>query len=184
MLLALSTSHKLGLAITAAVFVAFALASSFLLPRYRPDFPGSGLRLFIAATVVLFVGMLAAVEIFGKESEEAAAEGGEETTETTPGATTAGGETHTIKVAEKDFKILLPETHFAAGKYVFQLTNNGPSPHDLAIDGPGVENRKTPVIAAGKTASLEVTLEDGDYDFYCSVPGHKQLGMDEKVTVG
>jgi uncharacterized cupredoxin-like copper-binding protein len=29
-----------------------------------------------------------------------------------------------------------------------------------------------------------VTLSSGSYDFYCSVPGHKQAGMDVNVTVG
>jgi hypothetical protein len=36
----LSTGHEIGLIVVAAVFIAFALASSFLLPRYKPDFPG------------------------------------------------------------------------------------------------------------------------------------------------
>jgi uncharacterized cupredoxin-like copper-binding protein len=39
------------------------------------------------------------------------------------------------------------------------------------------------VIDAGKTAKLSVDLKSGTYDFYCSVPGHKQAGMDVKVKV-
>ena len=31
--------HEIGLIVVAAVFIAFALASSFLIPRYKPDFP-------------------------------------------------------------------------------------------------------------------------------------------------
>jgi cytochrome c553 len=88
--LALSTGQKLGLLVFAAIFIAFALASSFLFPRYQPDFPGRGLRLFIAVTVVLTIAMLGAVEIFAKEEhaeEPAAAE------TTTPEETTTGGTT-------------------------------------------------------------------------------------------
>ena len=72
MLLAgLSSGHKIGLAVVAVVFIAFALASSFLAPRRRPDFPGkNGLSVFIIASFVLFAAMLAAVEAFGGESEE------------------------------------------------------------------------------------------------------------------
>ena len=66
-LLALSTSHKLGLGLTGAVFIAFALASSFLLPRYRPNYPGRALGWFVLAALVLFAGMLTAVEFFGGE---------------------------------------------------------------------------------------------------------------------
>jgi len=74
-LLGLTTSHKIGLAGTAIVFIAFALASSFLLPRRWPDYPGRRLGLFVLATVVLTVAMLAAVEFFAVEEEE---EGGHE----------------------------------------------------------------------------------------------------------
>ncbi len=79
MLLALSTSHEIGLAGFAAVFIAFALASALLIPRWRPDFPGSrGRKWFVLATLLLFVAMLFAVETFAKEEEE-----GHEATPTT-----------------------------------------------------------------------------------------------------
>jgi len=35
-----------------------------------------------------------------------------------------------------------------------------------------------------RIARVHVTLKDGTYDLYCSVPGHKALGMDTKLTVG
>jgi mono/diheme cytochrome c family protein len=68
-LLALTTNQRLGLAGTAAVFIAFALISSLLIPRARPNFPGRGLALFIIVTGMLTVAMLGAVEVFAKESE-------------------------------------------------------------------------------------------------------------------
>jgi Mg/Co/Ni transporter MgtE len=58
--------HEIGLIIVAAIFIAFALASSFLVPRYNPDFPGpNGLGVFVIASVVLFGLMIAAVNFFG-----------------------------------------------------------------------------------------------------------------------
>jgi mono/diheme cytochrome c family protein len=88
-LLALTTNQRLGLAGTAAVFIAFALLSALVIPRARPDFPGRrGLALFIIVTVVLTIAMLGAVEVFAKESHEGEAahgtETGKTTTETTP----------------------------------------------------------------------------------------------------
>jgi uncharacterized cupredoxin-like copper-binding protein len=53
----------------------------------------------------------------------------------------------------------------------------------LVVNGPGVSNAKTPTIGGGSTATLKVTLKAGEYELYCSVPGHKQLGMDVKVKV-
>ena len=39
------------------------------------------------------------------------------------------------------------------------------------------------MIDPGKTAKLTVGLKTGTYDVYCSVPGHKQAGMDVKLKV-
>jgi hypothetical protein len=62
----LSTGHEVGLIVVAAIFIAFALASSLLVPRYKPDFPGpSGLSVFAIASIVLFLLMIAAINFFG-----------------------------------------------------------------------------------------------------------------------
>jgi hypothetical protein len=62
----ISTGHEVGLIIVAAIFIAFALVVSFVVPRYKPDFPGpDGMSTFIIASVVLFALMVAAVNFFG-----------------------------------------------------------------------------------------------------------------------
>jgi Mg/Co/Ni transporter MgtE len=62
----ISTGHEIGLIVVAAVFIAFALGASFLVPRYKPDFPGpSGLSVFVIVSVVMFALMVAAVNFFG-----------------------------------------------------------------------------------------------------------------------
>ena len=85
--LALSTGHEVGLAVTGAAFIAFALFSSFLFPRFRPQYPGGGLSAFIVVCFVFFFGMLTAVEVFGadkkKESARAAQTSSEPTAATT-----------------------------------------------------------------------------------------------------
>jgi hypothetical protein len=80
-LLALTTSHKVGLLVVAGIFIAFALLSSMVIPRFRPSFPGRGLPLFVVATIVLFIAMFTAVLVFGAESEEG---GGHESAPTAP----------------------------------------------------------------------------------------------------
>lgn len=110
MLLGLTTDQKLGLAGTAAVFIAFALVSALLIPRYRPDFPGrKGLGLFLVLTALLTVAMLGAVEVWAKEEEHGAAE----TNETTP-TETETGTTPATTTTEKP-----PAGDPAAGKAVF-----------------------------------------------------------------
>ncbi|TMK74399.1 MAG: hypothetical protein E6G45_14805 [Actinobacteria bacterium] len=198
MLLALSTGHKVGLAVVGAAFILFALGSSFLFPRFRPQFPGHGLRAFIVVTFVFFFGMLAAVEVFGAEPKEHKA--AESTAETTTAATSTTAPTTTaattttvpnappgppvptprlVKVTEKEFKIILASTSLKAGTTTFQIENTGAIAHDLAIVG----GPKSALIQPGKTGTLTATLKAGTVELYCSVPGHKAAGMDLKVKV-
>jgi uncharacterized cupredoxin-like copper-binding protein len=199
--LALSTAHEVGLAVTAGAFIAFALASSFLFPRYRPNYPAGGLLAFVVVSLVFFFGMLTAVEVFGAEDSEA---GGEHVAETgaaepttTEGTTTQEQETTTVtqttstaqtttaaaapedvKVMESEFKIAMQST-LSAGKVAVEVKNDGKIPHDLAIKG----GAKTKLIQPGGKAELSVTLKPGKYHFYCTVPGHEQAGMKIDVTV-
>jgi len=62
----LPVGHEIGLVVVAAIFIVFALVSSFVVPRYKPDFPGpNGLSTFVIASIVLFALMVAAVNFFG-----------------------------------------------------------------------------------------------------------------------
>jgi uncharacterized cupredoxin-like copper-binding protein len=176
-LLGLTTGHKIGLAVVAAVFIGFALVSSFVLPRRNPDFPGRGARLYYLATVLLFVAMIAAVEIFGAEGQEKTASAAE--------LSKSAPQSGTIQVRESEWKVQLPPSKtLRAGAYDFHVVNQGKVPHNLTVSGPRVANQHTPTIAPGQSADLHVTLASGTYDLYCSIPGHKQLGMDAKLAVG
>lgn len=62
----LPLGHEIGLIVVAAMFIAFALVVSFVVPRYKPDFPGpNGLSTFVIASIVMFGLMVAAVNFFG-----------------------------------------------------------------------------------------------------------------------
>jgi uncharacterized cupredoxin-like copper-binding protein len=197
LLLALSTAQKVGLGLAVAGFAGFSLVVSMLVPRYRPQFPGRGLRVFVVTCLLLFVGMMCTVIFVARESSEAEAGGEETTAETTaPGTTTATTETSTTQTAttattqaaenvtasETEFKIALQPGSVSAGRVTFDVKNDGKIPHDLVVEGNGIEER-TPILDAGESKTLTVDLKPGTYDLYCSVPGHKQAGMDLKLTV-
>jgi uncharacterized cupredoxin-like copper-binding protein len=207
---ALTTGHKVGLGVTAACFIVFALASSFLFPRFRSTFPGRGLPAFMIVSLVFFFGMLTAVEVFGAEpKEKTEAEGQQEVAEPTTETTTVGGTDTTpntvtsttasttpattqaapsaakaamISVRETEFKIVLPAKRLRAGKITFAVKNVGRAPHNLVVEGNGLTTA-TPIFNGGESKTLKVSLKPGRYELYCSVPGHKQAGMDLKVTV-
>jgi uncharacterized cupredoxin-like copper-binding protein len=200
--LALSTGHEVGLGITALAFIAFALASSFLFPRLRPDYPGRGLLAFVVIAFVFFFGMLTAVEVFGAESKSGEAAAPEATTaesttttlsvtvvqQTSTAQTTTQGTTTTtakpaetkVPVSETEFKITLGSTTLKAGEITFEVKDDGKIPHDLAIKG---TSDKTKEIPPGSNAELKVTLKPGTYVLYCSIPGHEQAGMKQSITV-
>src|SRR4029077_13762834 len=91
----------------------------------------------------------------------------------------------TLDAVESEWKIQLsPAGKLTGGAFSFHIVNRGKVPHNLTVDGPGVANAHTPNLQPGASAVLTATLETGTYDVYCSVPGHKQLGMDAKLSVG
>src|SRR5215212_1101548 len=76
---ALATGHKIAIGAMGAIFIAFALVSSFVLPRRSPNFPNRNVGLYVLATVVLFAAMLTTILVFGVEEESGAEAGAAET---------------------------------------------------------------------------------------------------------
>ncbi len=70
-----------------------------------------------------------------------------------------------------------------AGKVTIDFNNPQSLTHDVAIeDSSGGEVGATELIADGSD-STTVNLEPGTYTFYCSVPGHREAGMEGTLTV-
>jgi plastocyanin len=109
--------------------------------------------------------------------------GASSSTPTTSGGGGGGGTP--IDVTLKDFSIAVAKSgSIPPGTYTFHVSNDGPSSHNLTVNGPGVANKATSTFAPGGSEDLTVTLSNGTYDLYCSVPGHKAAGMDTKLVVG
>lgn len=70
-----------------------------------------------------------------------------------------------------------------AGKDTIEFTNESPVPHDVKIeDSSGEEVGGTEVTQEGSD-SAEVELKPGTYTYFCSIPGHRQAGMEGTLTV-
>ena len=102
--------------------------------------------------------------------EEPAAEGdgGE------PAAAPAGGPVEltvtAVDIAFEEKELSGP----ADTEFTITITNNGAAQHDFAIDALGV---KTKLLNPGESETVTVNAPAGEYEYYCSVPGHKAAGM-------
>ena len=97
-------------------------------------------------------------------------------------------------VAAKDGKLTLPadpngqlayitkEASAPAGQLEIDSKNDASIPHDIALEGNGV-NEKGETVQGGGVSKVSVNLKAGSYTFYCSVPGHREGGMEGKLTV-
>jgi len=70
-----------------------------------------------------------------------------------------------------------------AGKVTVDFKNPQALPHDVAIeDSQGKQIGVTEEITESST-STTVNLKPGTYHFYCTVPGHREAGMEGTLTV-
>ncbi|AVH20814.1 hypothetical protein C5E43_16850 [Nocardia cyriacigeorgica] len=97
--------------------------------------------------------------------------------------TSSPGNSTQIAVSENEFSINIANPPSTAGAYTFVVENSGSVSHDLAIEGPGVESRRTPRIERGESGELAVDLEPGTYTLWCSVGNHRELGMSTEIIV-
>lgn len=67
-----------------------------------------------------------------------------------------------------------------AGETVtIELVNEGSIDHDLVFD----ESTESEPVPAGETRTMEIGPFDSDTVGWCSVPGHRDAGMELEVTV-
>ena len=59
----------------------------------------------------------------------------------------------------------------------FELRNEGSLPHDIHVRRGDEELGGSEAIGGGDTASATVELAPGDYEIYCSIGDHAELGM-------
>jgi uncharacterized cupredoxin-like copper-binding protein len=69
-----------------------------------------------------------------------------------------------------------------AGQLTIRSPNESSVDHDIAVEGNGV-NKKGAVVKDGGVSEFQVDLRPGEYTFYCTVDGHRQAGMEGKLTV-
>jgi plastocyanin len=62
-------------------------------------------------------------------------------------------------------------------------TNPQAVPHNISLQGPGGLDLHGKTVPKGGSSQVSTKLKPGKYTFYCSVPGHRQAGMEGTLTV-
>jgi plastocyanin len=70
----------------------------------------------------------------------------------------------------------------SAGTVTITMHNPSQLSHSIAIEGNGVTNAGQ-VVGPDGTSTVSATLKPGTYKFFCTVPGHRQAGMEGTLTV-
>jgi plastocyanin len=139
------------------------------------EFPGSAgkSRLVMLTSFVLVAAtMTAAVLTAGEEEEEAEGQAPEATGRTLElAADPAGGLSY-----DKARAAVL------AGRVTVDFTNDSTVPHNVTIEQGARKLGATRTFTRG-SAKLGVSLSAGEYVYFCSVPGHRQSGMEGTLTV-
>jgi plastocyanin len=102
-----------------------------------------------------------------------------------PSSPAAGAATTALKLAAEPGGQLSYDTKqltAKAGKVTITMTNMSPIEHDVAVAQGSKVLGATPTFQGG-SRTLTLSLKPGTYTFYCTVPGHRQAGMEGTLTV-
>ena len=113
--------------------------------------------------------------------------GGEKAPTSSPKATptsslTESAGTLSLQADQSQLKFDKSALSAKPGKVTIVMQNPSALPHDVAIEGNGVDvTGKT--VNQGGTSTATANLKAGTYTFYCSVDNHRQAGMEGTLTV-
>jgi plastocyanin len=104
------------------------------------------------------------------------------TTETPSGGAPAGGKLTVDADPGGALKFTKDTLQAKAGKVTIVMNNPSSVPHAIGVEGKGVDEDGD-TVQQGGTSTVTVDLKPGEYEFYCPVDGHKEAGMEGKLTV-
>lgn len=151
--------EALGLVATVAGLTAVAQPPTARLPRWT-QFTFTGLAGAVGGA--LAVGLVAPAPLAAGPPVEAA---------------------RTVRFVAEDMAYAQAPERTLAGDVAITLDNRGDLEHNVAFAGVDGDD---PVVEAPArtTATGSVRLEPGTHTFFCTVPGHREAGMEGRLTVG
>jgi plastocyanin len=138
----------------------------------------------LAVAALAVVGLAACGSSSSSDNSTTAASTPPSTTPAAGGGAAGGGSTvdistpggSTLAYDQKDVSA-------KAGSVTINFDNKEALQHDVAVaDSSGKILGQTDLVSSG-TANATVDLQAGTYTFYCTVPGHREAGMEGTLTV-
>jgi plastocyanin len=105
-------------------------------------------------------------------------------TESTSGSEAAGSSSVSLE-ANPEGQLSYDKTSLSAkaGKVAIDFKNASPVGHNVTIESSSGQKVGATETFSGGSKTLSVSLKAGTYKFFCSVPGHRQAGMEGTLTV-
>jgi plastocyanin len=135
------------------------------------------------------VAIVAALAVLGLAACGGDDDDGDTTAAATAPSTTApagGGGGSTVQISTpsgSDLAYEQTDVSAKAGNVTIDFDNQQATPHDVKVeDSSGQELGGTGLISS-QTTTGTVDLQPGSYTFFCSVPGHREAGMEGTLTV-
>ncbi|MGN6274602.1 MAG: plastocyanin/azurin family copper-binding protein [Solirubrobacterales bacterium] len=144
------------------------------------DFPGKALPLVIL-WFAIFVGGATTFAVLHAQDEEKA-----KASEKTEQASERGGEetgtTLHVEASATALEFNTTKLEAEAGQVTIDFKNPSAIAHNVVIEQNGKELAGFEPIAEGEESET-ANLKPGTYTFFCSVPGHRQAGMEGTLVV-
>jgi plastocyanin len=174
--------NKVPFYVAGGALVAWALIVSLGLGLRHPAFPRNltGERTVIGITAVLVLAALSTAVITASPPAKARTAAPTSATRTGEAPRTASK----LKLAADPTGLLSYNTKqlsAKAGAVTIEMTNMSPLEHNVTVAKGGTVLGATPTFKGAR--SLTLSLKPGTYTFYCSVPGHRQGGMEGTLSV-
>lgn len=120
----------------------------------------------------------------GEEEAEKGAEGPEEEEPVGPTEGSREEAATTLDLAAETTTLAFDKTELAAkaGEVTIDFKNPSPIPHNVVIEEDGKELAGFEPLTEGEESET-ADLKPGTYTFFCSVPGHREAGMEGTLTV-
>jgi plastocyanin len=137
------------------------------------------------------IAAVAALAMLGLAACGGGSDNNDTTAAATPPATTtggggAGGGSSTVDISTPsgtDLAFDQKDVNAKAGSVTIDFDNKQAVPHDVTVeDSSGQELGATDLISSSTTTTT-VDVQPGTYTFFCSVPGHREAGMEGTLTV-